>query len=170
MKKIYLLAALFGPLVTGCQLEPPKDLIGYLNVHTMLNLHGEQVQITSSGVVSPELQLSREEGTFRGWSHGQPIEMRVEGSVIKGSRGGVPIELHVAREGDAVVARGMYGSALADLAMCASASDPVAAPGEVKALSGTRPCILENRRTVVKMLKELGDEESMAMLVAAYYR
>lgn len=75
----------------------------------------------------------------------------------------------VSREGDAVVARGMYGRRLADLAMCVSSSDALAATPDVKPLSGTRTCILDNTKTVVKMLKELGDGESMAMLVAAYY-
>jgi hypothetical protein len=169
MKKNVLLAVLLGTLAAGCELAPPKDLVGYLNLHPVFNQHGEQFQVTASTLVSPNIQLSREEGTLRGWTYGEPIEMRVEGDVIKGSRGSMPIELHVSREGNAVVARGIYGGRLADLAMCASSSDSAAAAGEVKAFSGARPCILENTATVVKMLKELGDAESMAMLVAAYY-
>ena len=169
MQHKLVIAALLGSLAAGCELAPPKDLVGYLNLHPVHNLHGEQFQITANALVSPNIQLSREEGILRGWAYGEPIEMRVEGSVIKGSRGPMPIELHVSREGHAVVARGMYGGHLADLAMCASSADPVAAEGEVKALAGARPCVLENTATVVKMLKVLGDTEAMAMLVAAYY-
>jgi hypothetical protein len=169
MRKLLIPALLLGTLTAGCELAPPKDLVGYLNLHPVHNQHGEQFQITKNALVSPNIQLSREEGTLRGWTYGEPLEMRVEGNVIKGARGPMPIELHVSREGSAVVARGMYGGRLADLAMCASSSDSVAAAGEVNAFSGARPCILENTATVVKMLKELGDAEAMAMLVAAYY-
>jgi hypothetical protein len=164
-----LIASLLGTLAAGCELAPPKDLVGYLNLHPVFNQHGEQYQVTQSALVSPNVQLSREDGILRGWTYGEPIEMRAEGNLIKGSRGSMPIELHVSREGNAVVARGIYGGRLADLAMCASSSDAMAREGEVKAIAGERPCILENTATVVKMLKTLGDAESMAMLVAAYY-
>jgi hypothetical protein len=169
MQSKLVVAALLGSFAAGCQLAPPKDLVGYLNLHPDYHEHGVQYQVTENALISPETQLSREEGVFRGWSYGQPLEMRVEGSVIKGSRGPTPIELHVSREGNAVVARGMYGGHLADLAMCAPSADATAAAGEVKAFSGARPCILENTATVVKMFKQLGDAEAMAMLVAAYY-
>jgi hypothetical protein len=164
-----VIAALLGTLAAGCELAPPKDLVGYLNLHLNYHEHGEQVQITENALVSPNTQLSREEGVLRGWTYGQPLEMRVEGNVIKGSRGPTPIELHVSREGNAVVARGMYGGHIADLAMCAPAAAQTAAVGEVKAFAGERPCILENTATVVKMFNKLGDTEAMAMLVAAYY-
>ncbi|MEP7119917.1 MAG: hypothetical protein ABJE95_03360 [Byssovorax sp.] len=169
MHQRLVIAALLGTLAAGCELAPPKDLVGYLNLHLNYHEHGVQYQITESGIVSPNTQLSREEGVLRGWTFGQPIEMRVEGNVIKGSRGPVPIELHVSREGNAVVARGMYGGHLADLAMCAPSADRTAAEGEVKSFAGDRPCILENTATVVKMFRVLGDSEAMAMLVAAYY-
>ena len=169
MKNICVLAGLLGTLAAGCELAPPKDLIGYLNLHTVRDQHGEQYQITANALVSPTLQLSREEGILRGWTAGESIEMRAEGNVIKGARGSMPIELHVSREGNAVVARGIYGGRLADLAVCASSSDPAAAEGEVQAFAGARPCLLDNTKTVVSMLKVLGDTEAMAMLVAAYY-
>ncbi len=168
--KKLLIAALLGALAAGCELAPPKDLVGYLNLHLVHNQHGEQFQITESAVVSPNIQLSREGDTLRGWAYGEPVELRVEGNVIKGSRGTMPVELHVVREGDAVVARGMYGGRLTDLAMCTSQSDATTAGGEVTAIAGARPCIPENHATVVKMLTKLGDAETMAMLVAAYYR
>ncbi len=169
MQKI-INAALLGTLLAGCQLAPPKDLVGYLNLHPFLNQHGEQFQVTETALVSPNTQLSREEGVLRGWTYGEPLELRVEGDVIKGSRGPMPVELHVAREGDAVVARGMYGGRLADLAMCSSSSEPTTAPGEVESLNGKRVCILDNTKTVVRMFKQMGDAPAMAMLVAAYYR
>jgi hypothetical protein len=165
-----VIAAILGTLGAGCELAPPKDLVGYLNLHPFLNQHGEQFQVTETALISPNTQLSREDGVLRGWTYGEPLELRVEGNVIKGSRGPMPVELHVSREGDAVVARGMYGGRLADLAMCSSSSEPTTAPGEVQALNGKRVCILDNTKTVVKMLKSLGDTQAMAMLVAAYYR
>ena len=63
----------------------------------------------------------------------------------------------------------LYGGRLADLAMCISSSDTAAPAGEVNSISGARPCLLENTATVVKMLRELGDADAMAMLVTAYY-
>lgn len=171
MAKLLLVPALLmAALSTGCRLAPPKDFIGYVDHLGFQGQHLQQYQITESQVVSPNVQLSREEdGVLRGWADGAPVELRVEGNLIKGARSGQPIELHVSREGNAVVARGMFGGSLADLAVCAPASDALAPTGKVKSFSGQTPCFAGNAVTTGKMLAKLGDATTMAMLVAIYY-
>ncbi|MEP7121331.1 MAG: hypothetical protein ABJE95_10495 [Byssovorax sp.] len=158
-KALILPALLVAALTAGCSLPPPKDYIGYVH----------QYQISQTQIVSPSLWVSREEaGVLRGRAYGEPLELRVEGNLIKGSRGVMPIELHVSREGNAVVARGIYGGHLKDLAICVPAGDTLAPPGEVTGFSSATPCLRDSTDTVAKMFEQLGDTETMAMLVAVY--
>lgn len=164
-----ILVSLAFAFAGGCTLPPPKDFIGYLNLHSAGSPHGDQLQVTASGLVSPDVNISREQGGLRGWARGKEIELRIEGDLIKGSRGSMPIEMHVSREGNALVARGLYGGGLADLAICVPPSDSAVAP-KVRAFQGPRPCLVDNAVTVAKMVAQLGDAEAMAMLVTAYLR
>jgi hypothetical protein len=95
--------------------------------------------------------------------------MRVEGSTIKGFRGGEMIDLRVSREGGAVVARGIYGGGLARMAVCAPGTDTDAAATQgVKEAFFKPSCFADNAVTLGKMFEKLGDTDTMAMLVAAY--
>jgi hypothetical protein len=169
MKPARVPLALLAFAVSGCTLPPPQDFIGYLSLHSAGAPHGDQLQVTASGLISPDVNLSREPGAFRGWAKGSEVELRIEGDVIKGSRGSMPVELHVSREGNALVARGLYGGRLTDLAVCVPPSADAAAP-RVTSLQGPRPCIADNAVTVARMVATLGDAPAMAMLVTAYFR
>jgi hypothetical protein len=157
-KALTISALLVAALSARCSMPLPKDYIG--PVH--------QYQISQTQIVSPSTWLSREDGVLRGRVYGEPIEIRVEGNLIKGSRGVMPIDLHVSREGRAIVARGIYGGHLKEFAICAPEGDRVAAPGEVQAFSGRRECLSDSQETTEKMLDQLGDTEAMAMLVVVY--
>lgn len=171
MKSAPLFLSLFVGLASlGCTLPPPKDFIGYVNLHSALNPHGDQIQVLESGLVSPTVQLSREPGGFRGWANGQQIEMRIEGDTVKGTRGSQPIELHVTREGPALVSRGLYGGRLTELSFCVPPKGAPAGDMKVTGIQGDRQCLVDNAPTVAKMVATLGDTSAMAMLVAIYFR
>ena len=171
MAKTLLVSVLFVAAFTAaCSLPPPKDFLGYVNHHGFQGRAIQQYQISESQIVSPNVQLSWEsDGVLRGWLDGSTAELRVAGSTIKGFRGGGVIDLYVTREGNAVVARGMYAGGIADMAVCARPSDPTAAPGEVKPFAGERPCLADNAVTIGKMFEKLGDTRAMAMIMAVYY-
>lgn len=173
----HLLASLAAAaLVLGCEPattahSPGGDkLLGYLEIYTPRRAF-DVLKVTPDELVGPDVQVYREGEEFRGRVKDQPIEMRLEKTKVTGSRGGLPIDLHLTHAHGALVVRGLYGGRLTYLKISKHGVGDCAAPApdEVRD-EESAPCVSKSAETIEKMLQVLGDDGTAAFLAAAHLR
>lgn len=139
---------------------------------TLPGMRGTSYKVTANGIYDAEVSISRVENKheFRGViGTTTEIELRVEGDMIKGERGGVPIDLKLSRNGAELVVQGSYGGKMV-------AAHILKEPGmycTFRYNEGPQPssCRTEpNRIPLPDLMQALPEGEQAAFVVVAFYK
>jgi hypothetical protein len=176
MKIALVSMMLLGTIALGCGAAngPPKspDEEGYL---TFRGARFAQYKVTKDDLISPEVQLHRAEGVFRGTiGGGKIIEMRLEGNKISGQRAGQPIDLKVEASATSTEIIGYYAGKKVWLHFATGVQDDCQTPLQIVAEGDESkvPACGTNQETisVPKVLQSLPKDQQAAFIVAALYR
>jgi hypothetical protein len=143
-RTILLQLAPFALLLIGCVTE--RGPIGHFSIP---GERGTEYKITPDTIADSHVSVSRVENgkLFRGFVRGsnEEVEARIEGDMIKGTRGSMPINVKVEQTGNEIVARGYYGGKQTAIHIlheptgsCAFRFDEREAPGEASTCTSQR--------------------------------
>jgi hypothetical protein len=174
MKSSLLAAAVAALTITGC--EPPGPAvapIGYLQLSTPRRPF-DTLKVSPTELVSPDVQLYKVDDGFRGTVKGQPIDIAiVSKGRLKGSRGGLPIDMHVNHDAESIVARGLFGGRLVSIRFSKlgiGSCGPAQLQAQEEGEGAGDPCNTSQAALVGKMIEQLGEDQTAAYLATAYFR
>jgi hypothetical protein len=111
MKRIVLFVALtLAAAASGCAAAaPPVQSPESGALVCYLTRYGETFELTTNGLLSPNVQISRTAGGFVGRDRSRTIEMRVANREVVGAYGSEPIHLTIEDDADGTQVGGMFG-------------------------------------------------------------
>jgi hypothetical protein len=168
MKRAASLLILAAPAL-GCAatLPPraptPEVLIGYLTPHRGQQA-GDTYKVTTNGLLSPKVQISRTEDGFRGTVRRKLIELHVADDEVVGALDGQPIRLRIEHEGDKLFVHGLYSGALVSYRLARGHGERVA-PGQPAITTElAAPAEPGEALAIHGVMAKLGEGEAVALL------
>jgi hypothetical protein len=125
MKRI-LIASVIWPGLIGCAAGRSSSGTASAADTFVVQLVGggvSEARLTQSEMLGPDVQVQVSSSGLRGMAFNRPVDVTWKGDELTGIIGRAPVQLSVKREGEEIVAHGLYEGRLSDFRMSRRSMD-----------------------------------------------